>query len=152
MLVFLCGTFIAAVAATTYGLIAEKQIAIEFARNNWRAAGMWSPSKTSTRRRLAGHRFSRSYRQAGRKRVLMVGSRINGPETVEATIQDSGVGITPTDAERIFEAFYTTESEGIGMGLFICRSIIEPHGGRLRASPRTPHGSIFHVTLPSADR
>ena len=89
---------------------------------------------------------------APRERVLTVGSRVGESETVEITIEDSGVGVAPTDAERIFDAFYTTKSEGIGMGLFICRSIIESHGGRLWVSPRAPHGSIFHVTLPSADR
>jgi len=54
----------------------------------------------------------------------------------------------PSGSDRIFEALFTTKSSGMGMGLLICRSIIEAHGGRLWASPGTPYGSIFHLVLP----
>jgi signal transduction histidine kinase len=64
------------------------------------------------------------------------------------TIQDSGVGIEPGDAKRIFEAFFTTKAEGMGMGLSICRSIVEAHGGRITATKAVPRGSVFKVILP----
>jgi signal transduction histidine kinase len=51
---------------------------------------------------------------------------------------------------RVFEAFFTTKSNGMGMGLAICRSVVEAHGGRLWASAANPHGSILHVVLPGA--
>ena len=64
------------------------------------------------------------------------------------TVQDSGVGIEPEDAKRIFEAFFTTKAEGMGMGLSICRSIVEAHGGRITATKAVPCGSVFKVILP----
>jgi PAS domain S-box-containing protein len=66
------------------------------------------------------------------------------------TVRDLGPGIDPENLERIFEAFYTTKSSGVGMGLSICRSIIDSHGGRLWANPNEPRGAIFQFTLPSA--
>jgi PAS domain S-box-containing protein len=66
------------------------------------------------------------------------------------TVCDSGPGIGSENLERIFEAFYTTKSSGVGMGLSICRSIIDAHGGRLWASANEPRGAIFQFTLPSA--
>ena len=59
-----------------------------------------------------------------------------------------GTGIAQSDLNRVFEAFFTTKTSGMGMGLFICRSIIESHGGRLWAAPRFPHGTVFYVALP----
>jgi PAS domain S-box-containing protein len=82
-----------------------------------------------------------------RKRSLLVQSRAE-PEDVLITVADSGTGIDPKDAERIFEAFYSTKPQGMGMGLSICRSIVEAHGGRLWAEAGVPHGSVFHVQLP----
>jgi signal transduction histidine kinase len=66
------------------------------------------------------------------------------------SVQDTGTGIDPESAERIFDAFYTTKPHGIGLGLSICRSIVESHGGRLTASPVSPFGSMFQVWLPAA--
>jgi signal transduction histidine kinase len=63
---------------------------------------------------------------------------------------DTGSGIDPKNINRIFEAFFTTKARGMGMGLSICRSIIEAHGGRLWASAAVPCGSIFHIELPRA--
>jgi signal transduction histidine kinase len=60
-----------------------------------------------------------------------------------------GAGIDPKDIERIFEPFFTTKAQGMGMGLSICRSIIEAHGGRLWASSGIDCGSVFNVQLPS---
>jgi len=65
-------------------------------------------------------------------------------------VRDSGPGIDPEHLERIFEAFYTAKSSGTGMGLSICRSIIDAHGGRLWAEANEPRGAVFQFTLPSA--
>jgi PAS domain S-box-containing protein len=64
-------------------------------------------------------------------------------------VRDSGPGIDPAHLERVFEAFYTTKSRGVGMGLSICRSIIDAHGGRLWAEANEPRGTIFQFTLPA---
>jgi signal transduction histidine kinase len=86
----------------------------------------------------------------GRARLLRIKSEvIHGSSSVLLTVEDSGTGLQAKDEERIFEPFFTTKSTGTGIGLTICRSIIESHGGSLRASANSPHGTIFHVTLPS---
>jgi signal transduction histidine kinase len=64
-------------------------------------------------------------------------------------IADTGPGFGPAESERMFEAFFTTKAEGIGLGLWICRTIVEAHGGRLSASSNPPHGSVFRFTVPS---
>ena len=64
------------------------------------------------------------------------------------TIEDFGPGIDQKNIERIFEPFYTTKSQGMGMGLSICRSIVEAHGGHLIAEPGRLHGLVFRVSLP----
>jgi C4-dicarboxylate-specific signal transduction histidine kinase len=87
---------------------------------------------------------------ADRARILRVSSEINGPASVVLTVEDSGTGIDPKDMDRIFDAFFTTKSHGMGMGLSICRSIIESHGGSLSASLGDPHGSVFRAVLPTA--
>jgi len=69
-------------------------------------------------------------------------------EWVLIGVQDSGTGIAPEEAERMFEAFYTTKPNGIGLGLSISRSIVESHGGRLSVSPVQPYGSAFRIMLP----
>jgi PAS domain S-box-containing protein len=86
-----------------------------------------------------------------RERVLMVKSQAFQSDFVLITLQDSGTGIDPTHMDRIFDAFFTTKDRGMGMGLSICRSIIESHGGQLWAAPHNPHGTIFYVKLPKAD-
>jgi PAS domain S-box-containing protein len=87
---------------------------------------------------------------ANRERVLMVKSEAFESDHVLITLQDSGTGIDPAHIDRIFDAFFTTKDRGMGMGLSICRSIIESHGGQLWASPRNPHGTSFYVKLPRA--
>jgi C4-dicarboxylate-specific signal transduction histidine kinase len=67
---------------------------------------------------------------------------------VLVAVRDSGPGLDPTHLERVFDAFYTTKSSGMGMGLSICRSIIDAHGGRLWAEANEPRGAIFQFTLP----
>jgi signal transduction histidine kinase len=86
---------------------------------------------------------------ADRARVLRVKTEPHELNYSLITVEDSGVGIDPKNIDRIFDAFYTTKPHGMGMGLSICRSIIESHGGRLSASLGHPHGSIFHVLLPT---
>ena len=71
---------------------------------------------------------------------------------VLVSVRDSGPGISPTHLERVFEAFFTTKSRGTGMGLPICRSIIDAHGGRLWAEANEPRGAVFQFTLPGAER
>jgi signal transduction histidine kinase len=87
---------------------------------------------------------------SGRARVLTIRSSAD-QDGVMMTVEDSGHGIDPKDIDRIFDSFFTTKSQGMGMGLSVCRSIVQSHGGRLWASP-APYGSIFHIVLPRADR
>jgi signal transduction histidine kinase len=80
-------------------------------------------------------------------RLLAVTSRAEERNAV-LTVEDSGPGIDPARRDRIFDAFFSTKSSGMGMGLFICRSIVEAAGGRLWATAAQPRGAIFHLTLP----
>lgn len=64
-------------------------------------------------------------------------------------VRDSGPGLPSSSAERLFDAFYTTKADGMGMGLSICRSMIEAHGGRLWASANEPRGAVFRFTVPA---
>jgi PAS domain S-box-containing protein len=84
-----------------------------------------------------------------RDRVLIVKSGIGESGDVLITVEDSGTGIDPIHVDRVFEAFFTTKAQGMGMGLSICRSIVESHGGLLSVSPRRPNGSSFCVMLPT---
>jgi PAS domain S-box-containing protein len=85
-----------------------------------------------------------------RPRELTIVSRLEGLDAVMVEVRDSGTGLGPGNAERIFESFYTTKSEGIGIGLSISRSIVEAHGGHLWASANEPHGAVFKFSLPVA--
>jgi two-component system sensor kinase FixL len=67
-------------------------------------------------------------------------------------VHDTGPGLDPEQLDRLFQSFYTTKPEGIGMGLAISRSIVEAHGGRLSAAPNEPHGAVFRFTLPIEER
>ena len=71
---------------------------------------------------------------------------------VLVAVSDTGPGLPPASLARIFEAFYTTKASGLGMGLSICRSIVEAHGGRLWATPNEPHGAVFCMMLPSGGK
>ena len=82
------------------------------------------------------------------ERELLIGTR-NEPDGVSVEVRDSGPGFAPAVIERVFEPFYTTKPEGMGMGLSICRSIIEAHGGRLWAIPCEPRGALFQFTIPA---
>jgi PAS domain S-box-containing protein len=83
-----------------------------------------------------------------RLRRLTVGSAREDAKAVRVEVRDSGPGIDPNHADQLFEAFYTTKAEGMGMGLSISRDIIEAHGGRLWVSPNVPQGAAFYFSLP----
>jgi signal transduction histidine kinase len=83
-----------------------------------------------------------------RPRELVVGSHQNETRRVRVTVTDSGVGISAENADRLFNAFFTTKSGGMGMGLSICRSIIEAHGGRMSTADNVGPGARFQFTLP----
>ena len=85
---------------------------------------------------------------ANRARSLRVKTAMQESDYLLITVEDTGTGIDAENIDRIFDAFYTTKPYGTGMGLSICRSIVESHRGRLSVSPGQPHGSIFCVCLP----
>ena len=82
-------------------------------------------------------------------RELQISTSQTEPNVVLVAVRDSGPGFDLANLERVFEAFYTTKPSGLGMGLSICRSIIEAHGGRLWATANTPRGAVFQFTLPA---
>jgi signal transduction histidine kinase len=82
-------------------------------------------------------------------RELLISTRKAEPNGVLVGVRDSGPGLAPAILERVFDAFYTTKSSGLGMGLSICRSIVEAHGGRLWATGHTPRGAFFQFTIPA---
>jgi signal transduction histidine kinase len=89
----------------------------------------------------------------GRPKVLTISSeRVESGGGVLVAVKDTGAGIDPAIADRIFESLFTTKPNGMGMGLSICRSIIKAHGGSFWASPNTPHGAIFQFTLPADEK
>jgi signal transduction histidine kinase len=79
-------------------------------------------------------------------RVLCVKSEAQG-DSVKVSVVDTGEGISSRDSDRIFDPLFTTKSDGMGMGLPICRAIIEAHDGRLWFAPNTPQGAVFQFTL-----
>jgi PAS domain S-box-containing protein len=83
-----------------------------------------------------------------RPRELVIRSGQDETQQVLVSVTDCGVGISAENADRLFNAFFTTKSGGMGMGLSICRSIMEAHGGRLWATANVPHGAMFQFTLP----
>jgi signal transduction histidine kinase len=83
-------------------------------------------------------------------RRLNIGTRIEQKSFVLLSIQDTGTGVSPQDRDRVFEAFFTTKPAGMGLGLAICRTIIERYEGRLVLGKSGPQGSIFEITLPVA--
>jgi signal transduction histidine kinase len=82
------------------------------------------------------------------ERRLIVKSHFDA-HAVTIAVEDSGTGIAPSYVDRIFDPLFTTKPDGMGMGLSICRSIVESHGGRLWFSPLSPHGTTFYVQLPA---
>ena len=84
-----------------------------------------------------------------RSRVLRVSTELRGRDAIAVTVEDSGPGIDPQKLESIFTAFLTTKSQGMGLGLAICRMIAEQHGGQLTASSDGKSGTLFQLVLPA---
>jgi signal transduction histidine kinase len=84
------------------------------------------------------------------ERVLIARTKRDRSDRVLVAVEDAGIGIAPEDAKRLFTAFHTTKPDGLGMGLSICRSIVEAHGGRVWASGNAGPGTTFQFTI-SAD-
>jgi len=81
-------------------------------------------------------------------RLLRLATRLEGDSNLLLSVRDSGIGISPKDKERIFDAFFTTKPAGMGLGLAICRTIVENHGGKLRLAESDSRGSTFEVVMP----
>jgi two-component system sensor kinase FixL len=86
-----------------------------------------------------------------RPRELTIRTVRAGLSEAMVEVRDTGTGVAPGHRERLFQSFYTTKAEGMGMGLAISRSIVEEHGGRLETAPNQPHGAIFRFTLPTEE-
>jgi C4-dicarboxylate-specific signal transduction histidine kinase len=87
--------------------------------------------------------------RAVQPRVLTIRSASDPSGTILVSIADSGAGVDPADRERVFDKLFTTKTSGMGMGLSICRTIIEDHGGRIWVMPATGRGAIFEFELPA---
>jgi signal transduction histidine kinase len=83
-----------------------------------------------------------------RMKILTITSEPIEPDGLLVAVEDTGTGLDPAIADRIFDSFFTTKPEGMGMGLSMCRSIIGAHGGRISASSRIPYGTVFRFTVP----
>ena len=81
-------------------------------------------------------------------RQIRVSSTSFAPESVLITVADTGLGFVAKDVNHIFDPFFTTKSQGMGMGLAICRSLVEAHNGKLSARPGDERGAVFEITLP----
>jgi len=82
-------------------------------------------------------------------RDLLITTAQAEPHGVLIAVKDSGPGLSSTNIERVFDPFYTTKPGGLGLGLSICRSIVEAHGGRLWVTANRPRGAVFQFTVPS---
>jgi signal transduction histidine kinase len=86
------------------------------------------------------------------ERVLRVRTKNETASGVTVSVEDNGMGLQSKDTEQIFNPLFTTKTQGMGMGLSICRSIVEAHDGRLWAMPNRPRGAVFQFSLPAIDR
>ena len=82
-------------------------------------------------------------------RELVIATALGDARDAEVSVQDSGAGIDPDNMWQLFDAFYTTKPDGLGMGLSINRSIVEAHKGRIWVTPNPDQGTTFHFTLPA---
>jgi signal transduction histidine kinase len=87
--------------------------------------------------------------ESGHAGTIKVGAQGNGHGEIAVCVADSGPGIAPDDAQRVFDPFYSTKGAGLGVGLSISRAIIEAHGGHLSLTPSAGGGSTFRFTLPA---
>lgn len=85
-----------------------------------------------------------------RQRLIKTECEVDEGDRVRLAMQDTGIGFEPSGVERLFDAFYTTKSSGMGIGLSVSRSIIESHRGRLRAVPNEGPGATFWFSIPQA--
>ena len=86
-----------------------------------------------------------------RPRVLQIRTEIGESDHVLIAVEDSGPGVAAADLDRVFDPFFTTKAAGMGLGLSVCRSIVEAHGGSLRVSPGPQHGAVFQIALPMSN-
>ena len=86
--------------------------------------------------------------QGSARRELLLSMVYAGGKTVQVALADTGPGLVPEVAERLFQPFVSTKSDGMGVGLSICQSIVTQHGGRIWAEPNPRGGTIFYFTLP----
>jgi two-component system sensor kinase FixL len=85
------------------------------------------------------------------ERRLVISSEAVEGDMVQVNVADTGGGMSPEVMDKLFQPFVTTKPQGMGVGLSICRTIVESHGGRIWPEPNTPHGTVFHFTLPEVD-
>jgi signal transduction histidine kinase len=85
------------------------------------------------------------------RRLVQLRTKRHGDDAITFEIKDSGPGIDPAELNSIFDAFFSTKSHGMGLGLAICRMIIERHGGRLSASSDGTNGAQFQFVLPTCE-
>lgn len=100
---------------------------------------------------LRGERGLDEISEASREQALVVTCEMGSSGDIVIAVKDRGPGLSPGTAEKIFEPFFSSKEDGMGMGLSICRSIIEAHGGRLGWSPNKGGGAVFHFSLPSSN-
>jgi two-component system sensor kinase FixL len=91
-------------------------------------------------------------RHSGNERRITVATRLDTADGIELAITDTGPGLMPEIAENIFKTFVTTKSEGMGIGLSICKSIVEAHGGELQTCQRPEGGAVFSFSLPTGSK
>ena len=131
------------------GILPQKGLLIAV-RQGMRDLGVWAHLSALRGMRLGADRVTRirSHEEiTDRARELTVSSMLSEPSSVLVAIKDMGAGLDPAVAERMFQPFFTTKRDGLGMGLAICRSIIETHGGRLWAAPRYEADIRFTIPL-----
>ena len=82
------------------------------------------------------------------RKLTILSQRLEAPAAVQVIVRDNGIGLDAVNSDRVFDPFYTSKPQGMGMGLSICRTIIASHGGQLTAAPNPEHGASFQFLLP----
>ena len=82
------------------------------------------------------------------RKLTILSQRLEAPAAVQVIVRDNGIGLDAVNSDRVFDPFYTSKPQGMGMGLSICRTIIAAHGGQLTATANTGHGASFQFLLP----